>query len=189
MPSKPIAYDDDDVDGRSIAERAAEAARNVARRRYALRSQLLRAREMASFALGRERTDVRGWQVYSNDAELVGTVSSLFIDIRTRAVRYLGIVPGDSHAKSARGEVLIPVGSASRPDDRELVILTTLSRRQLLAAPRVPNRPVTRADEYATLKTCGMQLGSAAAGDDLYGSPLFEEWRLFGGERSRAVLP
>jgi hypothetical protein len=47
---------------------------------------------------------------------------------------------------------------------------------------------VTRADEHATLTVFGMQPSTSAGAHDLYDSPLFDEWRLFGGSGSRAAL-
>jgi hypothetical protein len=170
-----------------IAEQAAAAARASARRSVGASSALLRAREIPAFHLGTERTDVRGWQVYSNDAELVGTVSSILVDMRTKAVRYIGVALASGRGKG-NGEVLVPVGWATRPDDRQVVVIGALSRAQLLAAPRVSNRPVTRADEHATLTVYGMSTSPSAGAHDLYGRPLFEEWRLFGGPGSRAAL-
>jgi sporulation protein YlmC with PRC-barrel domain len=173
----------------SIAEHAAAATQAAARRAAGASSGLLRAREIPAFALGHERTDVRGWQVYSNDAELVGSVASIFVDMRTKQVRYVGISMQAARTKTPGGEVLVPVGWVSRPDDRQVVVVNALSYAQLLAAPRVSNRPVTRADEHAALTVYGMRDAAGAGGSSLlYDGPLFEEWRLFGGAGSRAVL-
>lgn len=174
---------------KSIAERAPEAARASAHRAQRARSGLLRAREIGDFAMGTDRTDVRGWQVYSNDAELVGAVSSLFLDIRTKAVRYLGVALHRSSARVPAAEVLVPVGSACRPDDRQVVVIHALSRAQLLAAPRLPSRPVTGADEHAALASYGIQHDVGAGAPDLYATSLFDERRLFGTLGLRAALP
>jgi len=143
-------------------------------------SELLRAREMPDFSLGNERTDVRGWQVYSNDAVLVGSVASLFVDMHSKAVRYLGVALGDPRSKMPDGEVLVPVGSASRPDDRQVIILGGLSYAQLAAAPRLAKHPITRADENAALGVYGMATWRDVSASELYSSPNFEERRLFG---------
>lgn len=142
-------------------------------------SALLRAREMPGFAFGHDRTDIRGWQVYSNDAELVGAVGSIFVDMHTKAVRYLGVLLDNSSAKAA-GEVLVPVGSVSRPDDRQVVVVNALSAAQLSSAPRISKRATTRNDENAALAAYGMATWRDAQASDLYSGPNFEEQRLFG---------
>lgn len=187
MPSKIQQTPDQQRQG-SIAEQAVAATRASAQRAAGINSELLRAREIPAFTLGNERTDVRGWQVYSNDAELVGSVSSIFVDMRTRVVRYVGVALHTGRTKLPVGEVLVPIGWASRPDDRQVVVVSALSCAQLLAAPRLSNRPVTRADERATLKAYGMNDAAVADGSTLYERPAFEEWRLFGGVGSRAAL-
>jgi sporulation protein YlmC with PRC-barrel domain len=188
MVSKTKSREPTNIPAGSIAEHAAEATRAAAQRARGMASEVLRAREIPEFSLGSERTDVRGWQVYSNDAELVGAVSSILIDMRTKMVRYLGIALRDSRTRIPNGEVLVPVGSVSRPDDRQVLVVNALSRAQLLAAPRVSNRPVTRADEHATLIACGMQPDTSAGAHDLYGTPFFDERRLFGDRGSRSAL-
>ena len=144
-------------------------------------SALLRAKEIPGFNLG-DRVDVRGWTVYASDATLVGSVASLFVDMHTRAVRYLGVSLVDSRTNLPDGMVLVPIGSASRPVGRRVVVLNTLSSLQLASAPRVPNRPVTEADENAVLAVYGMEIAHNA-GTERYGGPMFAEHRLFGGAR------
>lgn len=158
----------------------AKAPGRAAKRANEANSQLLRAKEMPGFAMGTERTDVRGWQVYSNDAVLVGSVGSLFVEMHTKAVRYLGIVLKDAPSKAPAGEVLVPVGTAMRPDDRQVVVLNSLSYAQLASAPRVPRRPITRSDENAALGVYGMATWRDVSSNDLYSGPNFEEQRLFG---------
>jgi sporulation protein YlmC with PRC-barrel domain len=172
----------------AVAEQAAAAAKAVADRARRGASRLLRAREMADLTLGRDRTDIRGWQVYSNDAELVGAVSSIFIDARTKAVRYIGVALESARSRASRPEVLVPVGWVSRPDDRQVVVLTALSFAQISAAPRVSDRPITWADEHATLTVYGVDPSAAATISDLYEHPVFAERRLFGGLGSRTEL-
>jgi sporulation protein YlmC with PRC-barrel domain len=193
MDSKTHRHSNLDMQGAQdargeIAEQAAAAAKAAADRARRGASRLLRAREMSDTTLGRQRTDIRGWQVYSNDAELVGTVSSIFIDARTKAVRYIGVALEGSRSRNSRVEVLVPVGWVSRPDDRQIVVLTALSRAQLSAAPRVSDRPITWADEHATLTVYGVDPSAAATISDLYDHPVFAERRLFGGFDSRVEL-
>lgn len=164
-----------DEEGRGISHRAAEAVQNSARRSSGTASNLLRAREIAAFRLDRDRTDVRGWQVYSDDAELVGAVASILVDMSSRAVRYLGVRLDDRRSKTSNAEVLVPIGTVSRVGEREVVVAHSLSRAQLFAAPRVSARPVTRADEHAALTSYGMQADTNAGAYELYASPLFDD--------------
>jgi hypothetical protein len=170
----------------SIGEQAAAAAQAAAHRARDSVSRVVRAREAPEFALGGHRPDVRGWQVHAKNGDRVGVLSSLFIDMRTRAVRYVGVSLDASRPRGA--EVLVPVGWVSRPDDRPIGVIHTLSRAQLLAAPRISKRPVTRADEYAALGVYGALPSAHVDAQDLYQGPMFDEWRLFGGPESRAAL-
>jgi hypothetical protein len=143
-------------------------------------SALLRAREMPGFSLGGDRIDVRGWQVYANDMALVGTVDSLFVDMHAKTIRYLGVALINPKTNAPTGTVLVPVGAASRDGARRAIVLDALSSTQVTAAPRVPNRPVTRTDENAVLSVYGLPTWSDMPSRDLYHSPSFEERTLFG---------
>jgi sporulation protein YlmC with PRC-barrel domain len=169
--------------GASIGERAAVAAQEAAHRARDKVSRLVRAREAREFAFGRDTPDIRGWPVYSNDGERVGVVGSLLIDMRTRAIRYLGVSVSTLRTRAA-GEVLVPIGWASRSDDRHAIVVHGLTRAQLVAAPRVSRRPITRADEHAALAAYGALPSTNAAAHELYRGPLFDERRLFGGSGS-----
>ena len=94
---------------RAIAIEAAERAKAAADRSRDTQSSLLRAKEMTDFRLGSERTDIRGWTVYSNDAVLVGSVGSLFVDMHAKVVRYIGVRLIDDRSRSPVGEILVPV--------------------------------------------------------------------------------
>jgi len=145
-------------------------------------SELLRAKEMSGFSFGALRVDIRGWPVYANDGMLIGSVESLFVDMRAKAVRYLGVALHDeTHVTS--GTVLVPVGTASRVADERFIVLNALSSEQVASAPRIPNRPVNRNDENATLRVYGMATWRDVSPADLYDGPNFDERRLF-GERS-----
>lgn len=171
------------LSGDIAVEAAAQAAKAAARANG--NSELIRVRELADFDLGEERVDVRGWQVYSHDAQLVGLVDALFVDMRTRAVRYLGVSLTDSRTNLPTGMVLAPIGAASRPGDRRVVVLNALSATQLAGAPRIRNRPVTRADENATLAAYGMATSRDVPSGQLYSGPNFDERRLFARADSR----
>jgi hypothetical protein len=170
----------------SISERAAHAAQAASHRARNSVSLVVRAREALEFTLGLDKPDVRGWPVYSKEGEPAGVVTSLFIDMRTRTIRYLGVSLQPPRARAA--EVLIPIGWASRPDDRQVVVIHPLSLAQLAGAPRVSSRPITRADEEAALTAYGAWPSGDFHMVELYGRPMFDEWRLFGGPGSRAAL-
>lgn len=156
------------------------------RRRAA--SELLLAREMSGFILGDQQVDVRGWRVYANDAELVGRVESLFVDIHTRVVRYLGVALTDPKSRLPTGTVLVPVGMATRPLDRRVVLLNGLSATQLALAPRTFARPVTRADEDAVLAAYGMATSLEICAADFYARPAFTEEQLLRADESCSTV-
>lgn len=167
---------------RQVAARAnARRARNSGRATRATKreSHVRRAREMFGFAFDSHRVDVRGWNVYSRDAQLVGAVESLFVDTHTKAVRYLGIAACDSGSAAPRGTVVVPVGLALRPVDRRVVVLDSLSAAQIASAPRLANRALTRADEYAALAALGVATSSDVDMPNLYTGARFAERALF----------
>ena len=167
--------------GREAAERAREAAwRASADGRARASSHLLRAREMPDFVIDDNGVDVRGWRVYSRDAQLVGHVNALYVDMRSNVVRYLGIALADEDTGAGMGSVLIPVGAAARPGDRRVVVLSTISSHQLATAPRVMRRAITRADEDAVLAAYGIPTSRDIGDRDLYATPAFSATRLFG---------
>ncbi len=168
--------------GRRLDVQAAEAVKRTASRARRRMSCLLRAREIAGFTFHDCRIDVRGWQVMSGDSKIVGRVDSLFVDARARSVRYLGIARAGATTTSTTGRVLVPVGLASRAQDRDVVLLDALTAAQLATAPRLPDRPVTRGDEAAALAALGIDESAAAsAGDNLYRGPSFDESHLIDG--------
>jgi hypothetical protein len=170
----------------SVGEQAAVAVQAAAHRARDSVSRLVRVRDAQQFFFGSDRQDIRGWPVSSKDGEAVGHVASLFIDMRTRAIRYVGVSLDVLESRGA--EVLVPVGWMSRPDDRQSSVVHALSKDQLLAAPRISKRPVTKADEDATLDVYGAAVPADAGSQDVYQAPMFDEWRLFGGPGSRAAL-
>jgi hypothetical protein len=98
--------------------------------------------------------------------------------MRTRVIRYLGVAIGDSNPHQSTATVLVPIGFAARLSDRPIIGLSTLSSSQLAAAARLPNRPITRADEDATLEAYGI-VPSEASENDRYSGPPFGEQGLF----------
>lgn len=142
-------------------------------------SQLLRARDMPDFRFENARVDVRGWRVYASDAVLAGSVESLLVEMRTRAVRYLGVALVDPETKMPTGTVLVPVGAAARPVDGHVVVLTTIPSTSLAAVPRLRPRPVTRSDEDAALTVYGLSTRDLPSGG-FYARPAFLEDCLFG---------
>ena len=78
------------------------------------------------------------------------------VDMRLRFVRYLAGALTDEETDAIVDRVLVPIGIASRTGDRRAITLRALSSSQLWAAPRLSNRPVTRAGEDATLGVYGL---------------------------------
>lgn len=148
------------------------------------RFALIPARDFKGFEIGLDRTDVRGWAVFSADGQLVGNVDALYIDPTNAAIRYLGITLGSlSGSMELIGRVMVPVGSSRRHGLRRQLILSQLTASHLAAAPRLRNRRVTRAKELATLRALGLATAETAADGGHYSSPLFDESALFAGDR------
>jgi len=147
-------------------------------------SGLIPARELRGFRLGDARVDVRGWDVLTADGAVVGTVDRLLVDAKTRKVCYLAIVPSDGERRVAKGarrrRVLVPVGVARRVDGCRRVALDVLTAARLKHAPRIGDRPVTRADEEAALAIFGQSASAADPDGDRYGATSFDGTRLFG---------
>lgn len=147
-------------------------------------SSVVRARELRAFTLGASQRDVRGWPVHASDARRVGRVAALFVDVHAKRVRYLGVELAEAAAgRSGGGHVLVPVGAARRVDERGLVALDALTARQLAEAPRLALRPVTRADEEATLAAYGLATTPPVPSIDFYCGPTFDETPLLAAAR------
>ncbi len=149
------------------------------------RFALVAARDFKGFELGLDRIDVRGWPVFSADAQLVGGVDAMYLDPMHPAIRYLGIslgTPGNTSSQLI-GRVMVPVGSARRHGLRKQLILSHITANQLAAAPRLRNRRVTRTEERATLQSLGLASSDTPTNGAAYVGPLFEESGLFAGDR------
>lgn len=124
-------------------------------------TELIRAREMHDSVVENRLENVRGWSVFANDMELVGVVSSILVSLRGRAIRYLGVAVATPSRRAAAPEVLVPIGWIAVAPELRRVTVRALSYSQMLNAPRITNRPVTRADEYATLMAYSHTVGWA----------------------------
>lgn len=148
-------------------------------------SSLTPAWELQGFRLPDTYADVRGWEVFSDDGTLVGTVSRFIVDTRTRVIRYIAVMlRGAQFGRStivAPRNVLIPVGLVRRDDQRHALELEQITTEQLQKAPRLPMRAIIRADEYATLATYGLAALWNLAADAMYAAPIFDAARLFQG--------
>lgn len=141
-------------------------------------SALLSARNLQRFTLGEEAPDVRGWDVISADQRLVGTVSRLIVEMRTRRVRYLVIALDASLERRRRpsmNSVLVPVGLARRADECLAIVLDVARADSLQVAPRIPDRPINRDDEERTLAAIGLP---PLGGDEVYAGQHFDERQL-----------
>lgn len=144
-------------------------------------SNVVAARELQGFSLPASHRDVRRWPVYSCDAQFVGAVDALFVELQTKRVRYISVAL--DHARWVSpvwGRVLVPVGAARRVDTPGFVVLDALSAQELADAPRLAVRPVTRSDEDATLAAFGMLASGERPAGDLYGGPHFDDRALLG---------
>jgi hypothetical protein len=167
-----VAQSDDDARRRAVGAVRAMTERPT--------SALLRAREMTSFRFGGQVVDVRGWPVFASDARYVGVVSALLVEVRTRRVRYLDVELPATKSGRPTGGVLVPIGLARRPDNRQVVVLTDIHASELTTAPHAPaRRPVTHADELAALRAFGIGTAERQSVQELYRGPSFDPDPLF----------
>ncbi len=145
-------------------------------------SHLIPARELTRFKLGEERVDIRRWPVFTSDGRLVGAVDRLMVETSSKKIRYIAVAlireAVNDYSAVVPGSVLVPVGALRRLDDLEAIILDELASFQLARAPRLRARPVTRADEDATLAAYGMPTSREIPAADLYKNPNFDEDRI-----------
>lgn len=148
------------------------------RERQPLRySELMVARDLPGFTLADAGPDVRGWHVIAADRVSVGTVTRLIVEMRTGAIRYLMIELDPRLERRRRrvfaSSVLLPVGLARRVDDLCTILLTGVSSDMLRRVQRIPDRPITRADEEETLRQLGLPSLESADLDHPYAGAHF----------------
>lgn len=123
-------------------------------------SELMIARDLPGFTLADAGPDVRGWHVIAADRVSVGTIRRLIVEMRTGAIRYLMVELDPRLERRKRrvfaSSVLVPVGLARRVDDLCTVLLTGVTSETLRRVQRIPDRPITRADEEETLLQLGL---------------------------------
>ena len=138
--------------------------------------------ELQGYSLPDIYADVRGWKVFADDGTLVGIVSRLIVDTRTRVIRYVAVMLSGTFGKStivAPHNVLVPVGVVRRVDEMQAITLEHITPAQLARAPRLPLRAIMRADELATLAIYGLASLWDLAADALYSAPIFDAAPLF----------
>lgn len=140
-------------------------------------SALTAARELDGFRLSPSTPDVRGWAVLACDGRIAGQVARLFVDVKSRKVRYLEVILDGSRPHAGlldRHAVLVPVGIARRIDDARAV-LVELAVEVLTRAPRIPMRAVTRDDEDATLSAYGLPVACGVSDFERYDCSHFDD--------------
>jgi hypothetical protein len=144
-------------------------------------SHLTAARELMALRDG-VRGDIRGWVAYSSDRRAAGTVDRLLVEIYTGRIRYASILIApnvlDDDVPHARGSVLVPIGFVRPDDDGRTVRIDRLTAAELLAAPRLPSRPVNRGDENAALAAYGLRTSRDLPNGRFYDRPEFQNERL-----------
>jgi len=148
-------------------------------------SSLTSAWELQGIRLPAACVEVLGWQVFAHDGLLVGTVSRLIVDTRTRIIRYVAVMlSGGYFGKStiaAPRNVLVPVGLVRRVDERHALALEQITTAQLARAPKLPMRAIIRADEYATLASYGLAALWDLATEAMYSASIFDATPLLHG--------
>ncbi|HEX3157414.1 MAG TPA: DUF2382 domain-containing protein [Gemmatimonadaceae bacterium] len=100
--------------------------------------QLDRLDELDDYTVAEGDPDPRGWDVVASDGRKVGEVKHLIADPTAMRVRYLevevdrGLLAG---ATSKDRLTLVPIGDARLDDDRDRVILTSLSSADVVSLP------------------------------------------------------
>lgn len=169
-----------DTSRRQIAMEAAELARRAERYANGARvSHVSPARELHGFELGDDRVDIRQWPVYASDGRLAGAIDRLFVESATGRIRYASVALA-YHAESddrptAPGSVLVPIGLIRRTGDCQMVIVASLSSDRLARAPRLHWRPVSRADEDATLTAYGLPTSRDLINNSVYSAQHFDD--------------
>ncbi|MEO5568486.1 MAG: hypothetical protein ABIR92_08340 [Gemmatimonadaceae bacterium] len=138
-------------------------------------------RELEGFQLGQGRADVRHWPVFTSESQLAGAIDRLMVQTPARRIRYACVLLSHSaigKRPTTAGHVLVPIGLMRRFDDRNIIMLETLTIQALETAPRVHARPVTRGDENATLAAYGLPTSHDVPPDEFYAGAHFEEGKL-----------
>lgn len=173
------------LDANAVAVAAAGLVRQATISPENRASYLTPARELWHFHIGGERADIREWPVYTRDGRLVGAVDRLLVEAATRRIRYasvsLAFYAANDHKPTVLGSVLVPIGAIRRVDERQALVLDGLTSEQLVNAPRLHARPITRADEDATLAVYGMPTSRDVPPGTLYDGPTFDDRRLIMG--------
>lgn len=145
-------------------------------------SYVVAARELIRFRLGDGRLDIRGWPVLASDSRLMGVVDRLMIEASSKKVRYIAVSLAREGGKDCKptavGSVLVPIGVVRRLDERQAVVLDGLGSDELMRAPLLRARAVTRADEDAALEIYGMPTSRELPAADFYKNPNFDESRI-----------
>ena len=104
--------------------------------------------------------DVRGWRVEVSNGTVIGSVTRIILDqARDNMPRYLDVALDPKltgETKSDSNEVLLPIGTAQVAKDRDVVLIPSMTEKQLLTLPRLATGAITVAYEQQVAKAFGM---------------------------------
>ena len=154
---------------------------------------LVRLQEMHGYKVADGDIDPRGWDVKAADGTRVGEVDSLIVDQGAMMVRYLDVkLDRKAAGLSDDRHVLVPIGGARLDDDRDDVLLGSLSAGDLAALPPYTHgQQLTR--EHETSVRRGFDRGFTGASGvgadmtasrDYYEHEHYDQNRFFGARRA-----
>jgi len=153
---------------------------------------LARLDELDDFKVAEGDPDVRGWDVVAADGRKIGEVEHLIADTRAMRVRYLEVeLDQDVRAAGEERNALLPIGSVRLDDERDQVLVTSLSSAEFTSFPAFARGGAISRD-YETSVTGRFAGGMGAAAtaatatdrdDDFYSGEHFDESRARGDAR------
>lgn len=135
--------------------------------------------------------EVRGWRVRTRAGSDIGVVSDLVVEPARRRLRYLAVRLHAAYVDDVDHQVLVPVGVARVDHGHDHVSVDT-GAGSLLAAPAFRPERLDRMHERALLCCYGWRDPSphdAAAIQDFYRGPFFDERPFLAGRRAAGAMP
>src|SRR4051812_44061193 len=101
--------------------------------------------KLRDFEVADDTPDPRGWTIFDGTGAVVGKVHDLIVDTVAMRTRYLDVeLDKDVARLDDERHVLVPVGLARLDDDRDSVILGSLSAPRLAELPPFAHREIDR---------------------------------------------
>jgi uncharacterized protein (TIGR02271 family) len=144
----------------------------------------------SGFEIADGEPDIRGWDVMDGQGANIGEVDELLFDKQSQKVRYLIVELDDDYSGFEDKHVLVPIGLAEIHSSDDDVLLSNVSRSQLLSLPEYDENNFT-ADTETTIRNVFAGAGAAALGagaalghEDFYEHEHFDDNRLYNSRKS-----